>query len=135
MQEVQEGQLYAVAYKSGEYVGEFVERSANSPRAVVQIKAVLRHPEQGDLHHPYEADVPLFHQRKASAYGEYVLVPLQALRPYAGDVPGYAESLAAAWRRQYGELAERGDAWAERSLLELEQLRREYGFSEPSPEA
>lgn len=131
MLEAQEGQHYTVAYKSGEYVAEFVERSANSPRAVVKIKAVLRHPEQGDLHHPYAVDVPLFHQRKAAASGEYVLAPLQALRPYAGDVPGYAESLAEAWLFKFRELTGRGDAWAQRSLAEMEQLRVEYGLSAP----
>lgn len=134
MHEAQAGQHYIVAYKSGEYIVEFMEKSMNSPRAVVKIISVVEHPEQGDLHNPYMVEVPLFHQRKAAANGECILVPLSALRPYEGEAPDYASSLASAWRRKHRELSERNDEWARRCLQEMELLREEYGVEPFSAE-
>lgn len=56
MTDIQIGQVVKGFYKTGVYVGEV---TAVKPSAyLVQVKAVLTHPTQGDLHHPKEADVP-----------------------------------------------------------------------------
>ncbi|PYI55867.1 sporulation phosphorelay system protein KapB [Paenibacillus flagellatus] len=124
-----------VEYKSGAYIAKTVEHAP--PRTLVEIAAVVRHPLQGDLHHPYEADVPLFHERKASAHREKVWVPSSSVEPYEGEVPSYGESLRAAWEemvRSMSKLAEGGEAgggrdaarWAARSLETLRVLEKDY---------
>ncbi|TMV17200.1 kinase [Paenibacillus thermoaerophilus] len=122
MTELKPGDPVRARYKSGEYAGILVE--ASGPRAVVEIRAVLSHPLQGDLHHPYEADVPLFHQRRALAYREKALVPKADIEPFAGEIPDYADSLRQAVKRELDRLAAMDGQWArmaERSLRELEQ--------------
>jgi len=126
MHEFQSGQLVQFRYKTGRYIGEFMEVSANSPRAVIKVLAVLEHPDQGDLHHPYRTDVPIFHERRASAKHERVLVPLRDIEPYTGDVPEYRTSLLDAVRRKKEELAARRDDWSARGLELLERLEAEY---------
>lgn len=117
-----------IHYKSGRYIAEFVEKSMSSSRAVVKISAVLEHPEQGDLHHPYQADVPLFHQRKASAYLEHVLVPQSSLELFQGTIPEYGASLLDAFQKKWNELAHREDAWSIKAKEQLSRIRTEYGF-------
>src|SRR5262245_46345700 len=88
------GQTVVMRYKSGVYVGETVEVAGT--RAVVKVLAVLRHPEQGDLHHPHDPDVPMFHERKALAFTEKANAPVRDLEPFAGETPDYRESLRTA---------------------------------------
>lgn len=122
----QTGQLVAFSYKSGRYIGEYVETSANSPRAVIKVLAVLEHPDQGDLHHPHRTDVPLFHERRAAAWQEHVLVPLRDVAPYAGELPDYRTSLLEAVKRKKEELSAGQDEWSRRGLELLARLEREY---------
>ncbi|MGG1314411.1 kinase-associated lipoprotein B [Cohnella laeviribosi] len=117
------GQRVKASYKTGEYIAEVVE--SDGRRTLVQILAVLRHPSQGDLHHPYDPDVPMFHERRASAFREKVWVPSSAIQPYEGAVPPYGESLQTALAAEVERL-ERLKRWAERSLELLEGLRKEY---------
>ena len=126
--ELQIGDLCVIPYKSGTYVGKYMERSANSPRAVVMILAVLEHPMQGDLHHPYETEVPLFHERKASAYQEQVLVPIGTMRAYEGEMPDYSASLRSSFEKYFSEMNRRGDEYGQRSAEQLEKLKQEYGW-------
>jgi hypothetical protein len=63
------GDIVTAAYKTGNYIGRLTQIRPDRGKGVVQILAVLRHPVQGDLHQPGQADVPLFHERKALAYG------------------------------------------------------------------
>ncbi|MED0674531.1 kinase-associated lipoprotein B [Aneurinibacillus thermoaerophilus] len=123
--QLKSGDLVTAAYKSGEYVGELVE--LYPPRvAVVKILAVLVHPTQGDLHHPFAANVPLFHQRRALAYGEKASAPLASVRPYDGEVPEYKASLKKALEEQISKLREDTSEWAQRSLVQLKELQKEY---------
>jgi kinase-associated protein B len=117
------GMLVAMDYKTGKYIGEVVE--VNPPRAVVKVLAVLKHPDQGDLHNPYNPDVPMFHERRALAYTEKALAPIRDLEPYAGDVPDYRESLSLSLQAELDAL-DRLKRWAERGIAQLEGLRREY---------
>lgn len=117
------GGLVMVEYKTGQYIGELLEWAP--PRALVQIAAVVKHPEQGDLHRPMETDVALFHQRRALSYREKTWIPQQAVHPYRGTVPEYKESLRQALEAEI-RLLERTRRWAERSLEEFASLRNDY---------
>ncbi|KMM38519.1 kinase-associated lipoprotein B [Guptibacillus hwajinpoensis] len=120
----QPGEIVTAGYKTGRYIGEIVD--LKSPKAVVKILAVMKHPTQGDLHNPKELDVPLFHQRKALAEFEKALVPMSAINHYEGEVPDYKASLQEALDTQSAELKHEGGRWAEASLTEIEKLKDDY---------
>ncbi|MGV3489360.1 MAG: sporulation phosphorelay system protein KapB, partial [Tuberibacillus sp.] len=86
------GQTVTVKSKTGEYIAKLLEYR-DEKYAVVEILAVLKHPTQGDLHYPNEVNVPLFHQRKAHAFHEKVVVNNNAIDRYEGEVPDYEPSL------------------------------------------
>lgn len=121
--EVKEGSIVLAEVRTGRYIGEVTE--FYGPRAVVKVLAVVKHPEQGDLHHPYDPDVPLFHERRALAYTEKTTVPLRDVKPYGGEVPEYRDSLKRALLEQIA-LHERMRRWTERSIEQLERLRGDY---------
>jgi kinase-associated protein B len=120
-----QGDLVRVTYKTGEYIAEVLE--THEAKLLVTIAAVVTYPTQGDLHNPYEVDVPLFHQRRALSYQEKIMVPLQTVRAHHGPVPDYQQSLGEALQREVEKL-QKMIKWAERSLNELEQLKKE-GFT------
>jgi len=117
------GQLVRMQNKTGIYIGEVTE--VHGVRAVVKVLAVLKHPEQGDLHHPYDPDVPMFHERRALSYTEKTTALVRELEPYAGEVPDYRASLLAAADSELERL-DRLKRWAERSIEQLEGLRNSY---------
>ncbi|MCA0988222.1 kinase-associated lipoprotein B [Guptibacillus algicola] len=119
-----QGDLVTAGYKTGRYIGEIVD--VKTPKAVVKILAVIKHPTQGDLHNPKQLDVPLFHQRKALSQYEKALVPVSAINHYDEEVPDYHESLREAVETQANELKHEGGRWAEASLIELEKLKDDY---------
>lgn len=121
---LQVGDFVAAEYKSGRYIGRIVEMT-NTRKAAVEIMAVAKHPEQGDLHNPMQADVALFHQRRALAHREIALMPLATIEPYRGPVPDYAESLQRAVQTHKREL-DTLQRWAQRALTEMETLEKEY---------
>ncbi|MEI7024296.1 sporulation phosphorelay system protein KapB [Paenibacillus sp. y28] len=122
--DLQPGMLVTASYKTGEYVAELLEVS--SPRALVQILAVVKHPTQGDLHQPMQAEVAFFHQRRALAFREKCNVLLSDIRPYrSAAVPDYQASLRQALEKELQGLRQTA-AWIERSVSELEALQREY---------
>lgn len=121
----QTGDQIKAKYKTGEYLGRFVEYR-NDKYAVVEILAVLRHPTQGDLHYPNEAEVPLFHQRRALAFREKAVVNLPAISAYEGTIPEYDESLRDALHQKLDKLGEREDAWAMQSKTHLHELEKDY---------
>ncbi|WP_240941898.1 kinase-associated lipoprotein B [Paenibacillus sp. HB172176] len=123
MHEYQAGDLVQAEVRTGVYAAEFMER--NGPRALVSIKAVLKHPEQGDLHQPYNPDAAMFHERRALSYTEKTNVLLRDLKPYRGELPDYKLSLHAAVEAEKRSL----DSllrWAAKSLELLEQLEKDY---------
>ncbi|MCR8641351.1 kinase-associated lipoprotein B [Paenibacillus sp. N1-5-1-14] len=121
------GKFVTATYKTGEYIGEIAEPAGLS-KVAVRILAVTKHPEQGNLHQPYNGGAVMFHQRKALAYTEIALIALQVVEPFQGAVPPYKESLRAAFDVMLAELQAMSTQWAERSLGELEDLRKEYQF-------
>ncbi|MFK3936348.1 sporulation phosphorelay system protein KapB [Alkalihalobacillus sp. NPDC078783] len=116
-------------YKTGKYVCERLETDESNRRALIKVRAVLKHPTQGDLHNPKQVDVPLFHERKALAEFEKTWVSLSTLRPYEEECPAYLDSLEQAWKTQYEQLEEDGSDWAKMSQQNLIELRNEYRFS------
>jgi len=115
-----------ISYKTGEYIGETVEREER--RLLVKVLAVLKHPTQGDLHHPYEPDTPMFHERRALSYTEKVWVPVRESEPYGGAVPAYGDSLKQALEAELVRV-DKLKRWAEQCIGNLESLRRDYRFS------
>ncbi|MBO7745838.1 kinase [Paenibacillus sp. MWE-103] len=117
------GSIVAFANKTGRYAGEVME--TNGSRVLVKTLAVLKHPEQGDLHHPYDPDVPMFHERRAMSYTEKTYVPLGDIGPFRGEVPDYKASLMDALRAELEGL-DRLRRWTERGMDNLRQLEKEY---------
>ncbi|CAM4418478.1 kinase-associated protein B [Paenibacillus endophyticus] len=117
------GEYVKAEVRSGQYVGELIE--INGPRALVKVLAVLKHPEQGDLHNPYNPDVPMFHERRALSYTEKTTVLLRDVLPYAGSVPEYGASLKAAAEAEVAAL-DRLHRWAAKALEQMQQLQKEY---------
>ncbi|TJY42778.1 kinase [Cohnella pontilimi] len=125
MAKEQPGSIVKIHYKTGEYIGETVE--SDGRRLLVKVLAVLVHPTQGDLHHPYDPDTPLFHERKAAAYTEKVWVPLQDAELYNGAIPPYKDTLRIALGAEM-ERMDRMKRWAERCLEQLAEVRKDYGL-------
>jgi kinase-associated protein B len=121
---LQVGDRVTAEYKTGVYVGEVVEIT-NGVKAAVRILAVKDHPTQGDLHNPMDPRVAFFHQRRALSFQEIALMPISTIRLYSGVVEEYQDSLKRALMAQIGKLSDL-EAWARRSLQELEQLQVEY---------
>lgn len=119
------GQIVKAFRKTGSYIGEITE--VHPDIFVVRVLAVIKHPMQGNLHHPREVDVPFFHERKAHAFREQIQVPSNMVRPFEDDVPKYEDSLQESVQRLYDELvSKQDDAFSKRSLEALKILIREY---------
>ncbi|WP_316571569.1 kinase-associated lipoprotein B [Neobacillus sp. YIM B06451] len=124
MSELQKGDIVTAIYKTGKYIAEYTEERPNG--ILVRILAVLKHPMQGDLHHPKDAEVGFFHERKALSYREGAMIPKQMVKKYDGDVPDYKDSLKESLDKMKAELQKDAGAWAEMSLRNLETLEKEY---------
>ncbi|NEU31218.1 kinase [bacterium LRH843] len=115
-------------YKTGVYVAELIEEQVENNRALVKVVAVLKHPTQGDLHNPKEANVSFFHQRKALAEYEKTWVPLSSLKSFDAQVPTYKESLKVALENEIEKLEKENTDWAIACLEKLRECQGEYGF-------
>lgn len=121
---IKTGDLVTGIYKTGKYIGII---TAEKPmHYLMQVKAVLKHPSQGDLHSPKEAEVPLFHERRALSFNEQTNVPKNMIKPYDGAVPDYKESLKLSLDQLTDSLSSDSTPWAKRSLENLNQLQKEY---------
>lgn len=128
--EYQVGSIVQASYKSGEYVGEVVD--VTRTKLAVKVLAVLKHPSQGDLHHPMEVDGVMFHQRRALAFQEIALMHPSTVMPYRKDVPEYHESLLRAVEDEMIML-EKMARWANQSIELLQQLQNEYKATTTTP--
>jgi kinase-associated protein B len=118
--------LVLASYKTGKYIGEAVDE--RNQMVLVKVLAVSSHPWQGDLHNPKKADVPFFQERRALSDGEKAWMPVHTLKEYDGDLPSYKESLKTALTNYINKLQEDNSEWAKRSLLCLNQLKKDYKF-------
>ncbi len=122
--ELKIGEIVTAIYKTGKYIGEITEVR---PQAyLVRVLAVLKHPMQGDLHNPKDADVLIFHERKALSYREQANIPFKMVKPFESEVPDYTDSLKESLAKMKQELAESPSEWAEMSLKALESLEKDY---------
>jgi kinase-associated protein B len=124
MTEWQIGDKVTAIYKTGKYIGEITEERPQ--HFLIRVLAVLNHPMQGDLHHPRQADVQIFHERRALAYREQTNVPKQMVKPYQAEIPDYQESLQAAVDKMKKELTEAASPWGEKSLEIIGELEKSY---------
>ncbi|GIQ69290.1 kinase [Xylanibacillus composti] len=120
---LQPGDPVVAEYKTGVYIGELVELIPG--KAKVRVLAVVKHPEQGNLHVGHRTDVSMFHQRRALAFREVANMPLASVRRYTSEIPDYYPSLQGAIRREIEELEERAK-WARQSVESLRELQGEY---------
>lgn len=122
--EISLGATVQTVYRTGSYLGELIQ--LKPAKAIVKILAVRKHPTQGDLHNPFQTEVPMFHQRRALAYHEKVSVPLGTIKLFEGEVPSYRHSLMDALESEIKILSDKGDAWSQRSMQELVELKKDY---------
>ena len=85
MDSLQIGNKVTAHYKTGKYIGEITD--IRPEHILVKVLAVAKHPMQGDLHHPKDADVPFFHERKALSYREQANIPKKMVKPFEEEVP------------------------------------------------
>ncbi|MED4204681.1 kinase-associated lipoprotein B [Neobacillus mesonae] len=124
MAEVQIGSIVTGIYKTGKYIGEITD--IRPQHYLVRVLGVLKHPMQGDLHSPKNADVLIFHERRALAFREQANIPKQMVKPYEGEVPNYLDSLKEAVDKAKRELVENPSEWAEKSLQMYQSLEKDY---------
>lgn len=124
MEEKQIGDVVTGIYKTGKYIGVITD--IRPMHYLVQVKAVVKHPQQGDLHNPKQADVQMFHERRALAFNEQTNVPKQMVKVFEGEIPDYRESLEKAVQTMKMDLEELNTEWAKQSLSRLNVLEKEY---------
>jgi kinase-associated protein B len=122
--ELQIGDSVTGIYKTGKYIGELTE--VRPQHYLVRVLGVLKHPMQGDLHNPKDADVLIFHERRALAFREQANIPKQMVKKFEGEIPDYQESLKEAMTKMKKDLEEAPSEWAEMSLKALEALEKDY---------
>jgi kinase-associated protein B len=127
MDKIKVGTIVTGIYKTGKYIGEVTD--IRPMHYLVKVKAVLKHPQQGDLHTPKEVDVPLFHERRALALNEQTNIPKNMVKPYGGEIIEYKESLKGALHAATQALLDDESLWAKRSLENFSILEKEYNLS------
>jgi kinase-associated protein B len=121
---LQIGNKVTAHYKTGKYIGEITD--IRPEHILVKVLAVAKHPMQGDLHHPKDADVPFFHERKALSYREQANIPKKMVKPFEEEVPDYQASLKEAVNNLKAELTSDSSQWAIQSLKNIEVLEKDY---------
>ena len=122
--EIKIGDKVTGIYKTGKYIGEITD--IRPQHYLMKVKAVLKHPRQGDLHSPNMVEVPFFHERRALAYHEQTNIPKNMVKVYEGDIPAYIDSLKASLDTMKKELLEENSTWAKRSLENIMILEKDY---------
>lgn len=118
------GDKVTAIYKTGKYIGEITDIRPQG--YLVRVLAVAKHPMQGDLHNPKEAEVSFFHERRALAFREQTNVPKQMVKPFNEEIPEYIDSLREAVDHMKTELVATSTAWSERSLQSIHLLEKDY---------
>lgn len=118
------GQMVTGIYKTGKYIGEIT--AIKPQHYTIRVKAVLKHPQQGDLHAPKQADVLFFHERRALALNEQTNVPKPQVKSFENHVPDYYASLREALDQQREVLESEDTEWAKQSIKILNKLEHDY---------
>jgi|SRR5690625_3564443 len=124
MGEINVGDIVEAHYNSGIYVGELMEDRRNF--LLVKVLAVLKHPDQGDLHNPGQVENVAFFERKALADQELMNVQRRKVYTYDGDVPPYNESLKKAVDTLKKELTDEDSLYNQAAMQKLHDLEEHY---------
>ncbi|MCS4486810.1 kinase-associated lipoprotein B [Staphylococcus americanisciuri] len=116
--------LYRFAHKTGVYVVEVVD-SANE-QILVKVTQVIKHPKQGDLHHPNEVEGVFFHERKALSLYEKRYTTRSKLKPFEGEQQAYTDSLQQALTKLESELRQTDTPYSHAALQCLNNLKEDY---------
>lgn len=124
MSDIKVGDTVLAHYNSGTYIGIMEEDRRNF--ALVKVLAVKVHPQQGDLHHPGQAEGIAFPERKALAYQERMNVQKRKVEPYDGEIPDYVESLKQAVKELKETLSAEDSVFNKKSLEKIADLEEHY---------
>lgn len=122
--DIQIGNVVEIDYNSGTYIGEILEDRGNS--WLIEVKAILKHPTQGDLHNPNQTEGVAFHERKALANREKLNGRKRKTKLYTGKIPSYIDSLKNAYAQLKSELEERNDDYGKLALEKLADLDESF---------
>ncbi len=122
--DIQIGNVVEIDYNSGTYIGEILEDRGNS--WLIEVKAILKHPTQGDLHNPNQTEGVAFHERKALANREKLNGRKRKTKLYTGEIPSYVDSLKKAYAQLKNELKERNDDYGKLALEKLADLDESF---------
>lgn len=122
--DVQIGSIVETDYNSGIYIGEVLEDRKNF--WLIEVKAVLKHPDQGDLHNPEQTEGVAFHERKALANKEKLNGRKRKTKLYSGEVPNYIDSLKKSFTVLEAELKNRNDDYGRLALEKLADLDESF---------
>ncbi|UWF56255.1 kinase-associated lipoprotein B [Staphylococcus hyicus] len=115
---------YRFAHKSGVYGVEVVEETQD--QILVKVLQVIKHPKQGDLHSPNEAEGVFFHERKALSLYEKRFTTKSKLKPFDVDLLPYEVSLQRAITQLETKLKTEDTLYNQKSLLCLNELKKDY---------
>src|SRR5699024_10568875 len=118
MSHINIGDIVKTKYNSGIYVGKVIEDRKNF--WLVEVKAVLRHPTQGDLHKPNQVEGVAFHERKALAHNEKMNARKRDTEFFNESVPNYNQSLKQSIIEFETELNEQDNLFNETSRQKLD---------------
>ncbi|MGY0693232.1 sporulation phosphorelay system protein KapB [Virgibacillus sp. FSP13] len=119
------GDIVRAHYNSGVYIGEVQEDRGE--RFLVKVLAVMKHPMQGDLHHPGVIDDNVFfHERKALAHYEKMNVDKAVIYPYDDEIPNYHTSLKASLATMKEKLIKKDNTFSQEALKKLQDIEEKY---------
>jgi kinase-associated protein B len=124
MSELSIGDIVQAPSKSGIYIGELIEDRHD--KYLVKVLAVVKHPMQGDLHHPKQVENVVFHERKALAQFEKVNVLKSVVNLYGDEVPEYGKSLKSAVDTYRKQLENKDTLYNQEALKALKVVEESY---------
>lgn len=115
---------YRFAHKTGVYGVEIVE--THQDQVLIKVMQVIKHPKQGDLHHPNEVEGVFFHERKALSLYEKRYTSKSKLKPFEEKEVPYTTSLQHALTTLEEQLKSEQTPFNEKSLECLKALKIDY---------
>ncbi|MFS0751025.1 sporulation phosphorelay system protein KapB [Oceanobacillus sp. 1P07AA] len=122
MSNLVKGDTVKAHYKSGTYIG--IVQEDRGQQYLIEVRAVLKHPLQGDLHnYGQTGEDVFFHERKALSFKEKMNVKKPAVHAYeTEEIPPYDESLQKAIATYKEKLNQNSTVFSLQCLKMLEQL-------------
>lgn len=118
------GDIVEAEYNSGVYVGKVIEDRRNF--FLIEVLAVLKHPQQGDLHNPGKVEGVVFPERKALAYKEKTNARKRKIKLYEKEIPNYLDSLNKAVEKIKETLSQEESLYNKISLQKLRNLEEDF---------